>query len=155
MVGPMKSETSETSLHDESDYAEQDNKNSVDEQNFQAELEDPLDAPDGILLHESLHASPCEYDVFNEESLSEVNQELKSLCLDLEINPELVIPLWNIWIAGQFEMDIIGSFTHPSPIEVWERICSCSVAFAPNSPSLLYEHEALPRIGQAPSSDLF
>jgi hypothetical protein len=136
-------------LPDESDHEEEGDEGSVDDQDSHAGPEGHLDERDEIYLPEPPHASRCEFKIFNEESLSGVNQELKSLYLDLEINPDVVIPIWNVWIAGQFGMDIIESFTHPSPIDVWERICTCSVfrpsrlregfvVFAPDSPSVLY-----------------
>jgi hypothetical protein len=121
---------SETILQDESNHEEQGDEGGVDDQDSEAVPEGYLDEPDEMLMPEPPHASPCEFDMFNEESLHGVRQELNSLCLDLEINPDLLIPVWNVWIAGQFGMDIIGSFTHQSPIEVWERICSCSI-FSP------------------------
>jgi hypothetical protein len=80
----------ETILQDESDHEEQGYKGSVDHGDSHAGREGHLDEPDEILLFEPPHASPCEFKICIEESLRGVNQELKSLCLDLEINPDLV-----------------------------------------------------------------
>jgi hypothetical protein len=82
---------SETILQDESDHVEQGDEGGVDDQDSEAVPEGYLDEPDEILLPEPPHASPCEFDMFNEESLHGVRQELNSLCLNLEINSDLVI----------------------------------------------------------------
>jgi hypothetical protein len=88
----------------------------------------------------SCHATECseagcdtlrdEFGIFRQDSLDHVKQELVSLCRDLARNPLAVTAVWDIWIGGCFQMDVINSFAYHSPVEVWKGICTCSM-FSP------------------------
>jgi hypothetical protein len=46
--------------------------------------------------------------------------------VDLGMNADLLVPLWSMWIAGPFKMDMVDFFGRP-PIQVWRTICSLSL----------------------------
>jgi hypothetical protein len=96
-----------------------------DDANSLSESECDLDASDDLLRPETLPSAPVDIPMFT-ANLEGVQHEFSSLCMDLDMKASMVVPIWTMWIGGTFNTDIVDVFGQP-PIEVWRKICSCSL----------------------------